>query len=173
MEVTSTQEMPQCEVPQDDAPKYELPIDILSRIRHTGLHPATAFMVPAGYCVVLLTATHWPSLSMNELHSSDYADKFYHLFGYMGLAFFTLFATRMSEKHVGLQVRTIRLAVRLLLIAPLLAAVAIGDELTQPLVDRNFSVYDIAFDFLGISMVIGVSCVGLCFMALFERRHAD
>lgn len=163
MEVTSTQSISQPQVP----------VDVISRIRDTGLHPATAFMIPAGYFVFLMTATHWPSLSMNELHASEFADKFYHLFGYMGLAFLTLFATRMSEKYLGLRVRTVRLVIRILVVTPILAAIAVADELTQPLVGRNFSMYDIAFDLLGIGLLVSASCVGLCFMALFERRYSD
>lgn len=147
--------------------------DAFTRIREAGLHPVTAFMVPLGYWVFLMTATHWPSLSMNELHSSDYADKFYHFFGYMGLATLTLFAIRMSEKHIGLRTRTVRLAIRGFVFFPLLLAAAIADELTQPLVDRNCSVYDMLFDFIGIAIPMGVSCAGLCFMALFERRHGE
>jgi VanZ family protein len=130
-------------------------------------------MVPIGYGVFLLTATHWPSLSMNELHASDFADKFYHFFGYMGFAFVTLFATRMSEKYLGLRVRTVRLVLRLAVILPVLVAIAIADELTQPLVGRNYSTYDLLFDFLGIGLPIAASCAGLFFMALFERRHFD
>ncbi len=148
-------------------------VDAFTRIREAGIHPVTAFMVPLGYGVFLLTATHWPSLSMNELHASDFADKFYHFFGYMGFAILTLFAVRMSEKYIGLRIRTVRLAIRGLLFMPLLMAVAIADELTQPLVDRNFSLYDLLFDFIGIGLPMAVSCGGLCFMALFERRHGE
>jgi VanZ family protein len=148
-----------------------LSLEALSKIRDAGLHPGTAIMVPLGYGVFLITATHWPSLSMNELHSSDFADKFYHFFGYMGFAIVSLFALRMSEKYLNMRIRTVRLAARLLVVLPALCCIALADELTQPIVGRNFSVFDVLFDFLGVAVPITASCLGLCFMALFERRH--
>lgn len=97
-----------------------------------------------GYWLAALVATHTPADRLAEIHASD---KLAHFAGYAVLA--GLFWLTLRSRGVAAPVRVV-------VLAPTLAAYGMADEVSQAWVNRHPSVADWAFDILGVAAAISV-----------------
>ncbi|MEM1445762.1 MAG: VanZ family protein, partial [Planctomycetota bacterium] len=118
-----------------------------------GRAQTAAAVVVAGYAVLLFVGSHWPGLSLLAQRQRPWVslDKFAHVVGYGGLA-----ALVLLSGVGGVIGRKLRLGGGAMagLVGTVLmcAAYALVDELTQPLVGRMLTGWDLLADAVGITL---------------------
>ena len=128
------------------------------------------------YWLALLTATHWPHKFPAEAKPFLSPDKLLHFSAYAGLAFIMamLFGLRRAERGL----RPAGSWLKALGVCLIVSAAGLFDEITQPLMNRDFEWYDwfadTAGSLLGVtvaSAVLGTSVIHAA--TLVRRRNAQ
>ena len=119
------------------------------------------------YWVVMVAAIHWPNPEKTHLNLDRY-DKAVHAMLYGTLALLLAAVVEMSPRFQNSRTAVAMLR-RCMWVVLAIAVHGYLDELTQPLTNRSYDLWDLAADITGASVAVGL---WLTWSPLWLRRAA-
>jgi VanZ family protein len=130
-----------------------------------------ALSVVLVYSLMLFGGTHWPTVLMPKLPAFLSFDKLCHFTGYGILTLLLLLLpSGFFRQPEGGYRSPAWLAAMLILL--LVAAASLLDELTQPLVGRDFEMTDWACDMSGALVALLIVTLGLMYQVFLDQLRA-